>query len=87
MACVNGRLRSLANLRYLVRIRLAEPWYSVLHLASILALVAGAAMTIDSIVIGKAAPRHVLELARKRCSKIETGHVKKADWLRSWKPG
>lgn len=89
MACVNDRLRSLANFRCSMRIRLAQPWYTdrVLRLASILALVAGAAMTIGSIVIGKAIPRHVLELIRKCCCKIETGRVKKADWPRSWKPG
>lgn len=62
-----------------MRIRLAQPWYTTrfLRLAYILALVADAAMTIDSIVIGKAISRHVIELARKRCSKVETCRVKK----------
>lgn len=77
MACVNSRSRSFANPRCFIRIRLAHPWYTirVLRLAYILTLVADAA--IDSIVIGKAISRHVLELARNRCSKVETCRVKK----------
>lgn len=78
MTSVNDRLRSLASPRCFIRIRLAQPWYTirVLRLACILALVADAAMTIDSIFIGKAIARHVLALARKRCSQIETCRVK-----------